>query len=143
MASSTSQQQAQQQTKASQRAADAAERRERLRRALPATVELLQSRQADRIDDADIDAYVSLNWLELARRRPPPDHHGAQRVRPVGALGAGLKTGCGVRSKEKTAAVARGGFVMMQAFAYWPAMMFAITPVAMAASTKSPPTPTH
>jgi len=64
MASSTSQQQAQQQTKASQRAADAAERRERLRRTLPATVELLQSRQADRIDDADIDAYVSLNWLE-------------------------------------------------------------------------------
>ena len=65
MASSTSQQQQQQQqTRASQKAADAAERRERLRRALPATVELLQSRQADRIDDADIDAYVSLNWLE-------------------------------------------------------------------------------
>lgn len=64
MASSTSQQQTQQQTRASQKAADAAERRERLRRTLPATVELLQSRQADRIDDADIDAYVSLNWLE-------------------------------------------------------------------------------
>ncbi|MBB3640586.1 MULTISPECIES: hypothetical protein [Variovorax] len=64
MASSTSQQQQQQQTRASQRAADAAERRERLRRSLPATVELLQNRQADRIDDADIDAYVSLNWLE-------------------------------------------------------------------------------
>jgi len=63
MASSTSQQQ-QQQTRASQRAADAAERRERLRRSLPATVELLQNRQADRIDDADIEAYVSLNWLE-------------------------------------------------------------------------------
>ena len=56
--------QQQQQTKAALKAADAAERRERLRRALPATVELLQSRQADRIDDADIDAYVSLNWLE-------------------------------------------------------------------------------
>ena len=63
MASSTSQQQ-QQQTRASQRAADAAERRERLRRSLPATVELLQNRQAERIDDADIYAYVSLNWLE-------------------------------------------------------------------------------
>ncbi|HEX7866237.1 MAG TPA: hypothetical protein VF555_14885 [Variovorax sp.] len=62
MASSTSQQQ--QQTRAALKAADAAERRERLRRALPATVELLQSRQADRIDDADIDAYVNLNWLE-------------------------------------------------------------------------------
>jgi hypothetical protein len=47
-----------------QRAANAAEQRERLRRALPATVELLQSRQADRIDDRDIDAYVNLNWLE-------------------------------------------------------------------------------
>ncbi|WP_253278278.1 hypothetical protein [Variovorax paradoxus] len=35
-----------------------------MKRALPATVELLQSRQADRIDDNDIDAYVSLNWLE-------------------------------------------------------------------------------
>jgi hypothetical protein len=60
---STSQQQ-RQQTKAALKAADAAERRERLRRTLPATVELLQSRQADRIDDSDIDAYVSLNWLE-------------------------------------------------------------------------------
>lgn len=50
----------QQQAKAQQ----AAEQRERLRRALPATVELLQSRQADRIDDRDIDAYVNLNWLE-------------------------------------------------------------------------------
>ncbi|RQO47700.1 hypothetical protein DBV14_20510 [Variovorax sp. KBW07] len=57
-------QQTQQQTRAALKAADAAERRERLRRALPATVELLQSRQADRIDDNDIDAYVSLNWLE-------------------------------------------------------------------------------
>lgn len=56
--------QQQQQTKAALKAADAAERRERLRRALPTTVELLQSRQADRIDDSDIEAYVSLNWLE-------------------------------------------------------------------------------
>ena len=47
-----------------ERAANAAEQRERLRRALPATVELLQSCQADRIDDRDIDAYVNLNWLE-------------------------------------------------------------------------------
>ena len=57
-------QQQQQQTKAALKAAEAAERRERLRRALPATVELLQSRQADRIADSDIDAYVNLNWLE-------------------------------------------------------------------------------
>ena len=56
--------QQQQKTRAALKAADAAERRERLRRALPATVELLQSRQADRIDDSDIEAYVSLNWLE-------------------------------------------------------------------------------
>ena len=57
-------QQQQQQTKAALKAAEAAERRERLRRALPATVELLQSRQADRIADSDIDASVSLYWLE-------------------------------------------------------------------------------
>ncbi len=57
-------QQQQQQTRAALKAAEAAERRERLRRTLPATVELLQSRQADRIDDSDIDAYVALNWLE-------------------------------------------------------------------------------
>ncbi|RZL62898.1 MAG: hypothetical protein EOP81_14835 [Variovorax sp.] len=44
--------------------AAAAALRERLRLALPATVELLQQRQADRIDDADIEAYVGLNWLE-------------------------------------------------------------------------------
>ncbi|MDQ0588504.1 hypothetical protein [Variovorax paradoxus] len=59
--------QQQQKTRAALKAASAdaaAERRERLRRALPATVELLQSRQADRIDDSDIEAYVSLNWLE-------------------------------------------------------------------------------
>ncbi len=43
---------------------DAAATRERLRLALPATVELLKQRQADRIADADIEAYVSLNWLE-------------------------------------------------------------------------------
>lgn len=64
MASTSQQHQKQQATRAAQKAADAAEKRERLKRALPATVELLQSRQADRIDDHDIDAYVDLNWLE-------------------------------------------------------------------------------
>ena len=64
MASTSQQQQQLQATRAAQKAADAAEKRERLKRALPATVELLQSRQADRIDDRDIDAYVDLNWLE-------------------------------------------------------------------------------
>ena len=38
--------------------------RERLRQALPATVNLLKLRQADQISDADIEAYVALNWLE-------------------------------------------------------------------------------
>lgn len=38
--------------------------RERLRQALPATVDRLLHRQADQIDDNDIDAYVKLNWLE-------------------------------------------------------------------------------
>ena len=45
-------------------AADEAVARERLRQGLPATVDLLNQRQADRIDDKDIDAYVKLNWLE-------------------------------------------------------------------------------
>lgn len=48
----------------SPKAAAAAALRERLRQALPATVELLQQRQADQINDADIEAYVALNWLE-------------------------------------------------------------------------------
>jgi hypothetical protein len=52
------------QTRALQSAAHAAAIRERLRQALPATVDLLQQRQADQIDDRDIDAYVNLNWLE-------------------------------------------------------------------------------
>lgn len=51
-------------TRSSQTAADEAVSRERLRQALPATVDLLHHRQADRIDDNDIDAYVKLNWLE-------------------------------------------------------------------------------
>ena len=51
-------------TRSAQRAADEAVSRERLRQALPATVDLLTQRQADRIDDKDIDAYVKLNWLE-------------------------------------------------------------------------------
>ncbi|MEJ7686173.1 MAG: hypothetical protein WKG52_03780 [Variovorax sp.] len=45
-------------------AASEAAARERLRQALPATVDLLHHRQADRIDDSDIEAYVKLNWLE-------------------------------------------------------------------------------
>ena len=45
-------------------AADQAAARERLRQALPATVHLLKQRQADQISDADIEAYVALNWLE-------------------------------------------------------------------------------
>jgi len=52
------------QTRISERAANEAAARERLRQALPATVDHLQNRQADRIDDNDIDAYVRLNWLE-------------------------------------------------------------------------------
>ena len=52
------------QTRISERAANEAAERERLREALPATVDHLQNHQADRIDDNDIDAYVRLNWLE-------------------------------------------------------------------------------
>ncbi|HUD34919.1 MAG TPA: hypothetical protein VMR43_18255 [Variovorax sp.] len=42
----------------------AALNRERLRQALPLTMERLKQRQADLIDSDDIDAYVALNWLE-------------------------------------------------------------------------------
>ncbi|MGO4393532.1 hypothetical protein AB4Z46_19445 [Variovorax sp. M-6] len=52
------------QTRISARVASEAAARERLRQALPATVDHLQQHQADRIDDSDIDAYVRLNWLE-------------------------------------------------------------------------------
>ena len=53
-----------QQTHVELKAAAAAVVRERLRQALPLTVERLNHRQADMIDDSDIDAYVNLNWLE-------------------------------------------------------------------------------
>jgi hypothetical protein len=46
------------------RAVKAATLRERLRQALPLTVERLNQRHADLIDSDDIDAYVALNWLE-------------------------------------------------------------------------------
>jgi hypothetical protein len=48
----------------SARAVLEAEARERLRQALPATVDHLRTHQAGRIEDSDIDAYVKLNWLE-------------------------------------------------------------------------------
>ena len=52
------------QTRASSKAASEAADRERLRQALPATVDHLQNHQAGQIDGDDIDAYVKLNWLE-------------------------------------------------------------------------------
>jgi hypothetical protein len=52
------------QTRIAARQASEAAARERLRQALPATVDHLHHHQADRIDDNDIDAYVRLNWLE-------------------------------------------------------------------------------
>lgn len=52
------------QNRTSPKAVAEAADRERLRQALPATVDLLQQRQADQIDASDIDAYVRLNWLE-------------------------------------------------------------------------------
>jgi hypothetical protein len=42
----------------------AAMARERLRQALPLTMQRLEQRQAELIDSDDIDAYVALNWLE-------------------------------------------------------------------------------
>ena len=40
------------------------DRKERLRLALPAAVELLRTRQAGMIEATEIDEYVALNWLE-------------------------------------------------------------------------------
>ncbi len=45
-------------------ALEAAARKERLRLALPAAVELLRTRQAGLIASAQIDEFVALNWLE-------------------------------------------------------------------------------
>src|SRR4051812_38926364 len=41
-----------------------AERKERLRQALPAAVELLRTRQAGLIAPREIEDFISLNWLE-------------------------------------------------------------------------------
>lgn len=41
-----------------------AERKERLRQALPAAAELLRSRQAGLIAPREIDEFIALNWLE-------------------------------------------------------------------------------
>ena len=54
----------QQQTRIELKAAAAAAMRERLRQALPLTVKRLNHRQADLIDDQDIEGFVALNWLE-------------------------------------------------------------------------------
>jgi YbbR domain-containing protein len=43
-----------------------ADRRDALRDALPAIVQLLQGRRAAEIEPGDIDAYVALDWLEWA-----------------------------------------------------------------------------
>lgn len=53
-----------QQTRVELKAIAAAAVRERLRQALPLTVERLNQRQADLIEDSDIEAFVGLNWLE-------------------------------------------------------------------------------
>ena len=41
-----------------------AERKERLRQALPAAVELLRTRQAGLIAAREIEEFIALNWLE-------------------------------------------------------------------------------
>ncbi len=43
---------------------EAAARKERLRLALPAAVELLRTRQAGLISATQIDDFVAMNWLE-------------------------------------------------------------------------------
>jgi hypothetical protein len=53
------------------------ERKERLRLALPAAVELLRARQAGMIEATEIDEFVALNWLEW--------HGGTLRLTVTGA----------------------------------------------------------
>ena len=45
-------------------AREESERKERLRQALPAAVELLRTRQAGLIAPREIEDYIALNWLE-------------------------------------------------------------------------------
>ena len=52
-------------------------RKERLRLALPAAVELLRTRQAGLISAAEIEEFVALNWLEW--------HGGTLRLTVTGA----------------------------------------------------------
>lgn len=54
-----------------------AERKERLRLALPAAAELLRTRQAGMIEAREIDEFVALNWLEW--------HGGTLRLTVTGA----------------------------------------------------------
>ena len=54
-----------------------AARKERLRQALPAAVELLRTRQAGLIGPVQIEEFVSLNWLEW--------HGGTLRLTVTGA----------------------------------------------------------
>ena len=68
------------------------ERRERLRLALPAAVELLRSRQAGLIKASEIDEFVALNWLEW--------HGGSLRL---------TVTGSNVCSQGKAASVQSRG----------------------------------
>jgi len=56
---------------------EAAQRKERLRLALPAAVELLRTRQAGMIEAREIDEFVALNWLEW--------HGGTLRLTVTGA----------------------------------------------------------
>jgi hypothetical protein len=51
-------------SKSPEEAINRAAQRERLRQALPETVDRLKQRHADLIDADDIEAYVALNWLE-------------------------------------------------------------------------------
>ncbi len=69
-----------------------AERKERLRQALPAAAELLRTRQAGLIAAREIEEFIALNWLEW--------HGGSLRL---------TVTGSNVVSQSRAAAIqARG-----------------------------------
>jgi len=72
------------------------DRKERLRRALPAAVELLRTRQASLIAVDDLDAFVELNWLEW--------HGGSLRLT---VTGSNVCSQCRAAAAAAAAAAAR------------------------------------
>jgi len=124
----------------------AALERERLRQALPLTMERLKQRQADLIDSDDIDAYVALNWLEWQGGGLRLTITGRNIRAQVAQPPVFTERHCPPSKKRRHV----GAFFMGPCWRPGSSMSIhrdrticAMTPVAMAASANSPPTPIH